>query len=210
MCVSQWLCTAVSYLCTRPIDFLGAAKACQPAHLAAHQLPPFCITITTGQAEAIWQSRKKDYECPYFNPSPLRDCWLKCLFFSTFAHCMNFKRRGYICEQWKEKLKKKITLVHNIIFCWYHLPTEMFVLEPLLWSHKITNIKSSKYISKHGPGFLPFSFMAMVSRYRFWNLWSCLPFLIFSNFGLINTSIWCSLTTLNKIPDDLTAWAKSL
>ena len=121
----------------------GAAKACLPAHLAAHQLPSFCITITTGQAEAIWQSRKKDYECPYFNPSPLRDCWLKCLFFSTFAHCMNFKRRGYICEQWKEKLKKKITLVHNIIFCWYHLPTEMFVLEPLLWSHKITNIKSS-------------------------------------------------------------------
>ena len=82
----KWLCTAVSYLCTRPIDFLGAAKACQPAHLAAHQLPPFCITITTGQAEAIWQSRKKDYECPYFNPSPLRDCWLKCLVFLVLLH----------------------------------------------------------------------------------------------------------------------------
>ena len=41
------------------LAFWGAAKPCLSAHLGAHQSPLFCITITTGQAEAIWQSRKK-------------------------------------------------------------------------------------------------------------------------------------------------------
>ena len=97
----------------------GAAKACQPAHLAAHQLPPFCITITTGQAEAIWQSRKKDYECPYFNPSPLRDCWLKCLVFLVLLHTVwTLKAEDISVCNWKKKFKN-LTLVFHSINLWY-------------------------------------------------------------------------------------------
>ena len=101
------------------LTFWGAAKACQPAHLAAHQLPPFCITITTGQAEAIWQSRKKDYECPYFNPSPLRDCWLKCLVFLVLLHTVwTLKAEDISVCNWKKKLKN-LTLVFHSINLWY-------------------------------------------------------------------------------------------